>query len=128
MDPVRPADFRVAHAGGPAKVRVMRVFPGYVHTQEEEVEFKPADGALEADPGRDLAKVAVFYRHEAKEGLTGTKAFGFTTGLTLKPRVAFGSTGAHDWHNLMVIGNADEEMAVGANKPTRLGGGPGGAP
>ena len=123
MDPVRPADFRVAHAGGSAKVRVMRVFPGYVHTQEEQVEFKPVERELQADPARDLAKVAVFYRHEPKEGPSGTKGFGFATGLSLKPHVAFGSTVAHDCHNLMVIGTADEEMAIAANELIRIGGG-----
>jgi adenine deaminase len=37
--------------------------------------------------------------------------------------VAFGSTVAHDCHNLMVIGTADEEMAVAANELIRIGGG-----
>ena len=123
VDPVQAADFRVPHAGGPAKVRVMRVFPGYVHTQEEQVELKPVAGSLQADPVRDLAKVAVFYRHEPKEGISGTKGLGFVTGLSFKPHVAFGSTVAHDCHNLMVIGTADEEMVVAANELIRIGGG-----
>ena len=123
METVSTADFRVPHAAGSAKVRVMRLFPGYVHTQEEQVEVKAVDGALTADPARDLAKVAVFYRHEPKEGLTGTKSLGFATGLTLKAHVAFGSTVAHDCHNLMVIGTADEEMAIAANELIRIGGG-----
>lgn len=123
MDPVEAADFRMPHTGGPAKVRVMRVFPGYVHTQEEHVEFNAVEGALQADAARDLAKVAVFYRHEPQEGLSGTKGLGFVTGLSFKPRVAFGSTVAHDCHNLMVIGTADEEMAIAANELIRIRGG-----
>jgi adenine deaminase len=116
-------DVRIPHPAGPPRVRVMRIHPGQVHTDLEIVEMRPIAGALAADPARDLAKVAVFYRHDARAGAAGTRGFGFVTGLQFGPRAAFGSTVAHDSHNLMVIGTADEEMVVAANELIRLGGG-----
>lgn len=123
LAPLALEDLRIPHAGGAARVRVMRIHPGQVHTDLEIVEMRPAAGALAADPERDLAKVAVFYRHEPRAGATGTRGFGFVTGLQFGPHAAFGSTVAHDSHNLMVIGTADEEMVVAANELIRLGGG-----
>jgi adenine deaminase len=123
LAPLALEDLRIPHVGGAARVRVMRIHPGQVHTDLEIVEMRPAAGALAADPERDLAKVAVFYRHEPRAGATGTRGFGFVTGLQFGPHAAFGSTVAHDSHNLMVIGTADEEMVVAANELIRLGGG-----
>lgn len=123
LAPLTPQDLRIPHDSGPARVRVMRIHPGKVHTDQEIVEIAPVDGALEADAARDLAKVAVFYRHEAREGATGTHGFGFVTGVQFRPHVAFGSTVAHDSHNLMVLGTDDDDMVVAANELIRLGGG-----
>jgi len=116
------ADFRVP-AAKKTKVRVMRIFPGMVHTTEEFVEVEPVNGSLEADPARDLVKVANFYRHEARPEVTKTKGLGFATGLQFKPNTAFASTVSHDCHNLLVIGNSDKAMALAANELIRVGGG-----
>jgi adenine deaminase len=105
------------------KVRVMRLVPGKVHTVEEHHEVKPVGGSLAADPSRDIAKVAIFYRHEPKPEVTQTKAFGFVTGLTFKPNVAYASTVSHDCHNLLVVGTDDKAMALAANELIRVGGG-----
>jgi adenine deaminase len=104
-------------------VRVMRVYPGMVHTTEEHVELKPVNGGLQSDPSRDIAKIAIFYRHEEKDGLTGSKGLGFMTGATLKPGSAFASTVSHDCHNLMVLGTDDEAMALAGNALIESGGG-----
>jgi adenine deaminase len=117
------ADFRVPVDTGPVRVRVMRIFPGMVHTGQEFTEMEPLDGSLSADPNRDLAKAAVFYRHEPKEGATGTRAFGFVRGLGFKPGVAFASTVSHDCHNLLVVGTDDRAMVLAANELIRCGGG-----
>lgn len=111
-----PADQR-------SKVRVMCLHPGMVHTTEEFVELEPVNGSLAADPGRDIAKVANFYRHEPRPDVTRTKALGFVTGLQLKPNTAFASTVAHDCHNLQVLGTDDKAMALAANELIRVGGG-----
>ena len=122
LKPVTAEDFRIP-AGKPEKVRVMRLYPGMVHTTEEIQEIQPVRGSLAADPGRDIAKVAVFYRHEPKEGATNSRAFGFVSGLTFKPHVAYASTVSHDCHNLLVVGTDDEAMAVAANALIEAGGG-----
>lgn len=117
-------DFRIpVQSQDLVRVRVMEVIPGMVHTVEKIVEMKPRDGSLQADPNRDLAKTAVFYRHEPKDGVTGTKGFGFTTGIKLKPHCAFASTVSHDCHNLLVIGSDEKSMAIAANELIRVGGG-----
>jgi len=105
------------------KVRVMRVYPGKVHTTEEHVDLTPRDGGLQSDPSKDIAKIAIFYRHQKKEGLTGSKGLGFMTGATLKPKTAFASTVSHDCHNLMVLGSDDEAMVLAGNALIDAGGG-----
>ena len=122
VQPLSKEDFRIPSVSK-AQVRVMRVFPGMVHTVEEMIEFIPVQGELQADPARDLAKVATFYRHEPREGVTRTKGLGFVTGLQLKPNVAYASTFSHDCHNLQVIGTDDAAMALAANELIRVGGG-----
>jgi adenine deaminase len=122
LEPVSAGTFRIP-AEAPATVRVMRLFPGQVHTREELHRMEPAGGSLAADPARDLAKAAVFYRHEPREGLTGTRGFGFVTGLGFRPGAAYASTFAHDCHNLMVVGTDDQAMALAANELIRVGGG-----
>lgn len=116
------SDFSIP-ATSKKKVRVMRVYPGMVHTTEEHVELTPVNGSLQSDPARDIAKIALFYRHQEKEGLTGTKGLGFMTGATLKPKTAFASTVAHDCHNLMVLGTDDESMVIAGNALIDAGGG-----
>jgi adenine deaminase len=123
MDLLSKADFRIPVEGETAEVRVMRVVPGMVHTEEEMVDMIPVNGALESNVERDLVKAAVFYRHEPKEGVAGTRGFGFVAGLGFKPNVAFASTVSHDCHNLLVLGTDDGAMVTAANELIRLGGG-----
>jgi adenine deaminase len=117
LDPLTEDDFVIPVAGeGPVKVRVMRAVPGMVHTEEVVVEMTPSAGTLRADPGRDLMKGAVFYRHDpANEGAAGTSTVGFVTGLEFDAGAAFASTVSHDCHNLLVIGTDDAAMVTAAN-------------
>ncbi|HEX7620361.1 MAG TPA: adenine deaminase C-terminal domain-containing protein [Anaerolineales bacterium] len=119
---ISEADFRIP-AQKKVKVRVMRIFPGMVHTTEEFFEIEPINGSLLADPARDLVKVANFYRHEPRPEVTKTRGLGFATGLQFKPNSAFASTVSHDCHNLQVIGTSDMAMALAANELIRAGGG-----
>lgn len=104
-------------------VRVMRMFPGMVHTVEEHVELVPVDGGLRSDTTRDIVKIGVFYRHERKDVAHGTRGLGFMTGATLRPNCAFASTVSHDCHNLMVLGTGDCAMALAGNAVIEAGGG-----
>lgn len=124
LNPLSASDFRVDSQGKETrKVRVMQALAGRVDTVEKIMEFKAQDGAICADLSRDIAKAAVFYRHEPKEGVTGSRAFGFLQGIGLKPNCAYASTVSHDCHNLLVVGTSDEAMAAAANKLIEVGGG-----
>lgn len=109
------ADFRVP-ADGP--VRVIGVEPGSLTTRALVGEPGRSDGAATADPGRDLAKVAVIERHRG----TGRIGTGFVSGFGLQ-RGALASTHAHDAHNLGVVGVDDADMAFAANRLREIGGG-----
>jgi len=129
LDPLTAADFAVSVAGNaPVKVRVMRAVPGRVHTEEVIVEMTPVDGALQADPARDLMKVAIFYRHapaeaDAANPAKGTRTVGFVTGLQFDPGAAIASTISHDCHNLLVLGSDDDAMVAAANAVIGINGG-----
>lgn len=122
LDPLGAGDFRIP-AERPERVRVMRLHPGQVHTTEEIHRLEPERGSLPADPARDLAKAAVFYRHEPRPGLTGSRGLGFVAGLGLRPGAAYASTFAHDCHNLLVVGTDDQAMALAGNALIEAGGG-----
>jgi len=114
--PVDRDSFRVP--AGPRRIRVMRVIPAQLITGVESVEPATRDGSIVADPARDLVKIAVVERHHA----TGRVGVGFATDVGLK-RGAFGSTVAHDAHNIVVLGVSDEDMAACATRLAEIGGG-----
>lgn len=114
--PVDTASFRLAASG--SRVRVIRVIPGQLLTGEEVAELPVRDGALAADPDRDLAKIAVVERHHA----TGRVGIGFVTGTGLR-RGAFASTVAHDAHNIVAVGVDDRDMAACVARLAGIGGG-----
>lgn len=100
------------------RLRVIGLIPGQIITEHLLCEAKVDDGNAVADPGRDLAKLAVFERHRA----TGNVGLGFVTGLGLA-RGALAGTVAHDSHNLIVAGMDDGDMLIAAREVERLGGG-----
>ncbi len=75
-------------------------------------------GVAVADPSRDLAKIAVVERHHA----TGRVGRGFVSGFGLQ-RGAFGTTVAHDAHNIVVVGVDDADMALCVARLEKIGGG-----
>ena len=115
--PVTPASFRIPHEGR-GRVRAIRLVPGQLLTEREEVPAAASGGELRADPGRDLVKIAVVERHHA----TGRVGLAFVRGSGLA-RGAFASTVAHDAHNIIVLGADDEDMAACVVRLAELGGG-----
>jgi len=81
--------------------------------------MKSVGGELRADPGQDIAKIAVIERHKA----TGKFAIGFVKGLGITKKGAVASTVAHDSHNVIVAGTDDKMMADAVNKLAATGGG-----
>lgn len=102
---------------GAATVRAIRLRGGDTLTYEEHVDVTVRGGCLEADPAHDVLKAFVFERHHA----TATHAAGFVMGLGVHGALA--QTVAHDAHNLLVVGDNDEDMALAANTLIECGGG-----
>ncbi len=105
---------------GPAgeRVRVIEIVPGQLITLAAQEPPALRDGSVVADPGRDLAKLAVIERHHA----TGRVGVGLVRGFGLRSG-AFASTVAHDAHNVVVVGADDASMAACVRRLVELGGG-----
>ncbi len=116
LESLSPEDFTIAVPGRDrVSARVIRLVPGRVNTLQEKADFFPEKGCLKADPERDLAKAALFYRHAPKKDATGSRGLGFVAGTQFKPGTAYASTVSHDCHNLLVVGTDDAAMALAAN-------------
>jgi adenine deaminase len=100
------------------RVRVIETVPGQILTRAREERPTVRDGHVVADPGRDLAKIAVIERHHA----TGRVGAGLVRGFGLREG-GFASTVAHDAHNLVIVGAGDADMAACAARLQELGGG-----
>lgn len=110
-----------AHFAVPAassRLRVIGMVPGQIVTEHLTWDATVRDGLAVADPGRDLAKLAVIERHRA----TGNLGLGFVAGLGLR-RGAIAGTVAHDAHNIIVAGVDDADMVLAARTLMVSGGG-----
>ena len=116
-DQLTSGDLRVEWDGD-GDMRVIGVRPGQIVTEALVERPRVADGAAWADPGRDLAKIAVIERHLG----TGRIGIGFVRGFGLR-RGAIASTVAHDAHNIIVAGVDDDDMVRAARRLAELGGG-----
>jgi adenine deaminase len=107
---------RVPWEGGSA--RVIGLVPDQIVTESLVLELKTEDGFAVADPGRDLAKIAVVERHLG----TGRVGLGFVKGFGLRSG-ALATTVAHDAHNIVVTGVDDHDMARAVRRLAETGGG-----
>jgi adenine deaminase len=114
--PLAAGDLDLGPAG--SRVRVIELVPDQILTLAREEEPAVRAGRVVADPGRDLAKIAVLERHHA----TGRVGKGLVRGFGLRSG-AFASTVAHDAHNLVVVGVDDAEMMRCAERLAEIGGG-----
>ncbi len=114
--PIDPGSLAVPWQGG--RARIIGLVPDQIITASLEDELTAVDGLAVADPARDLAKIAVFERHLQ----TGRVGVGFVRGFGLE-RGAFGSSFAHDAHNLVVVGVDDRSIVTVAERLRDLGGG-----
>ena len=118
IQPVSPASFAIPWDGGEGEIRAIGLVPEQIVTESVAVEATLSGGQAVADPGRDLAKIAVVERHLG----TGRIGLGFVSGSGLA-RGALASTVAHDAHNLVVIGASDRDMAFAVERLAEVGGG-----
>jgi adenine deaminase len=116
VKPIRPEALIIRAQGGLA--RIIEVIPGQLVTRALVEPVAVRDGRAEADPERDILKVAVFERHTA----SGNIGLGFVRGFGLKGG-AMGSSVAHDAHNIIVVGDNDVDMAIAAAHIAEIGGG-----
>jgi adenine deaminase len=114
--PVSAGDFAVRCAGPTGPVIGLRV--NQIVTDALTLSLPYRGGERHADPGQDVAKVAVLERH-GKNGNIGrgfVKGFGLTGG-------AIASSIGHDAHNIIVVGHDDADMALAVNRLIQLQGG-----
>ncbi len=112
-----PDDF--AMAAGPGAVPVIGIVPEQIITEKLFLEPRRDEkGLVQADPQRDIVKVAVVERHRR----SGRIALGLLRGLGLR-RGAIASSVAHDSHNIIVAGVSERAMAAAVNALARSGGG-----
>jgi adenine deaminase len=114
---ISPASFRIRCPSPRAEIRVMEL-AGQTITVEKICEVAAPRGVLEADPSRDLIKVAVFERHRPEGGI----AHGFLAGFGARVG-AVGMTTNLDENTLLVAGGDDEAMALCARVLLESGGG-----
>ena len=101
------------------KANVIGVIENQAPTQHLTFDVQPVEGEIQADLGRDLAKIALVERHKA----TGGIMVGLVSGFGFDSPCAVASTVAHDSHHMIVVGTDDESMAVAANALAKSGGG-----
>ncbi|KHD35907.1 adenine deaminase [Clostridium acetobutylicum] len=77
-----------------------------------------SNGTFKCELNYGINKVAVIERHKK----SGSIGIGLVENFGLK-RGAIASTVAHDSHNIIVIGNNDEDMVKAVNEIERVGGG-----
>lgn len=117
---LKAEDFRISYSSDvqDVDVRAIKVTPRQVLTQEKIIPLPVEDGAVQADPDLDLAKIAVVERHRG----SGKIACAFLQGLGLK-RGAFAISYHPGPLHIGVVGINDADMALVANRIAQLGGG-----
>jgi adenine deaminase len=119
-DTVSVRDFsaeRLRLPGQSGSARVIGMIPDQIVTDDLTMEVPAVDGALVADPERDVLKVAVVERYGR-----GRVGVGLLHGLGLKAG-AMASSVAHDAHNIVVAGVNDDAMVLAVREIERMQGG-----
>lgn len=107
--PVSAEAFRISAGPGRVRVHVIIAEDGQLVTRRETLGMASRDGALVADPERDILKIAVVNRYHS-----APPALGFIRNFGLK-RGAIASSVAHDSHNVIAVGASDEDLARAIN-------------
>ncbi len=116
---LEPEQFAVpAPSSEPCRVHVIEVLEDRIDTERSIETITPRDGHLEADPQRDLARIAVIERHRAE----GNIGHAFVRGFGLQHGAIASSVG-HDSHNLVVVGTNALDMYTAAVHLVKIRGG-----
>jgi len=99
-------------------VNVIRLLPHNLVTEKVSRKVDVIDGEFRGNDKLDILKLAVVERHKA----TGNIGLGLVEDFKLK-NGAIATTIAHDSHNIIVIGDNDEDMFLAINEVAKVGGG-----
>lgn len=116
MSKVTMETFKIKREG--SKVNVIEVIPYSLETNQLVLNVIGGDEFLSMSQYDDVLKVGVFERHK------GTNHFGlgFLKGMGFK-NCSVAQSIAHDSHNVIVIGDNDEDMVIAVNELIAIGGG-----
>jgi adenine deaminase len=101
-------DFAVTAGSG--RLHVIEAINGQLVTRHRRLRARVVAGRAEADPARDLLKLAVVNRYvpAAPVAVGFVRGFGLQTG-------ALASSVAHDSHNIVAVGTDDASLAAAVN-------------
>jgi len=99
-------------------VNVMRLLPHSLLTEKVVRKVETENNKFKYHKSLDILKMAVIERHNA----TGNIGLGLVEDFQLRGG-AIASTIAHDSHNLIVIGDNDDDMLLAIQEVARVGGG-----
>ena len=110
---------KLSYRPGSDHVRVIDIIPGGVVTGAGEAYIKrDGNGEWIHDSGEDILKLAVIERHHG----TGNAAVALIRGYGMT-HGAVATSIAHDSHNIIVIGDNDDDMEKAVEKLISIGGG-----
>src|SRR5699024_8539513 len=111
-------DISSKKSNGKTNVNLIRVLENNARTVKEKASLNVRNGIIQPDLEQDIIHLSCVDRHHE----TGEMASTIVIGIGIK-RCAVASTVAHDSHNLLVMGEDKEDMAVAANYLANAGGG-----
>ncbi|MEG2893307.1 MAG: adenine deaminase [Clostridium sp.] len=100
------------------RARVIELVDHSLVTKLIESEVTTENGEFKVDPNEDIVKIVLVERHtgSSKTAVALVKGFGIKNG-------AIGVTVAHDSHNIIVIGDSDDNIVKCINEIKNIGGG-----
>ncbi len=116
MKTIRQADLQIKLESDIANV--IKVMPYSLLTQRVVRRVDTKEGIFQHHPSLDIIKMAVIERHHQ----TGNIGLGLVEDFQLRGG-AIASTVAHDSHNMIVIGDNDQDMMLAIQEVTSQGGG-----
>jgi len=114
--PLAAEKFRIPARTGQG--RIIQIFPGQILTGVRIEEVKVKGPWVMSDIERDFIKLAVVERHHG----TGRIGLGMVNGFGLK-RGAMGTSVSHDSHNIIALGENDEDLTLAVQTICDMGGG-----
>ena len=120
VNPITADSFKMKAPEGAKKVKVMCMdtLPYIPFTSRRDVELNVVDGVIQCDTEQDVLYIAQVERH----GKNGNIGKAFMGGFHIKGGALASSVG-HDNHNIIVMGDSFEDMALAVNRCAELGGG-----